>query len=321
MLSSFVTSKGGVVTGKSVKLVCPPGAVDNPVSVNITLEDPSKYYGYLIRKDLESDVMFGAPIINLQPSGYFFKKPVKLTTKFEIKDLKCGEVLILHGTEAGDGKITWQDITRNSQINETSQEVTIELEHFSFIVVLLRWTWIRSLDIVSRFNFLAFYYTLSVLLKKSGLPSVHDEIALLFVSQDVYNEEFYHEQESSALVQLTKEQFTPLHVSTIATQEEKRICNNEILRVNIHLEEDYKLSDSEVEDFELADSQNGSTSFTVHSNILWNAGKVIRLRLQGNKEVRRLCGKISVKGEMGHTKKCHFSEEGELIAIACSTCC
>ena len=324
ILFTVVTSEGGVVTGENVKLVCPPGAVDNPVSVGIKLEDPSTYYGLLIRKDLERDVMFGAPIINLQPNGYFFKKPVTLTTKFEMKDFKCDDVLILHGTEASDGKITWQDITRNSQIDVTTQEVTIELEHFSPIVVLLRWTWIRGLDIVSRLNVLAFNYTLSMLLKKNSTLSVQDELALLFVSQDVYHEEFYHEQESSALVKLTKEQFTKLHVSTIGTQEEKRIYNNETLRVNIHLKDDYKLAESTIDiplenDFELVDSQNGSIRFDVQSNIWWNAGRVIRLRLQKNRHVGRLCGTISVNGENGHTRECHFSEEGELITIACLT--
>ena len=54
VLSSILTSKGGVVDGEGVRLVYPPGAVDSPVNVNVTFEDPSKYEGFLFRKDLEN---------------------------------------------------------------------------------------------------------------------------------------------------------------------------------------------------------------------------------------------------------------------------
>ena len=237
--SSIITSEGGVVVGKDVKLVCPPGAIENPVSVDITLEDPSKYYDLIIQKNLENEVMFAMPIINLQPSGHYIKKPVTLTTKLRTKNFQRENVVILHGTEARDGKITWHDITHKSKINETNGEVVIEMGHFSLVVSLVKLALIRTKDIVFRMNLLAFNYTMSALLNKN---SMHDELALLFVSQDVYNEEFYREHESSALVRLKAQGFRELHVCSMNGEEDKRIFNNEILKISVRLGEDYSLA-------------------------------------------------------------------------------
>ena len=271
----------------------------------MTLEEPSKYYGLVFQKDLENDVIFAAPIINLEPSGRFFKKPLKLVTKFKIENFKWKGVLILHGSKAKDGKITWQDITRNSKIDKANVEVIIEIGHFSLVAVLVRFskaTMIRTKEIISRLNLLAFNYTLSVLLNKSSPSSVHDELALLFVSQDVYSEQFYREDEtSSALMQLKKDGFVELHVRSITRQEEMSIYNNENIQINVHLGDDYQL----------ADRQQEKTSFTVHSYVWWNTGMVIRLPLEWRKDVRSLCGKISVQGEYGHTSERHFTERGE----------
>ena len=296
------------MNGKGIRLVCPVGAVERPVSVSMTLEDPFKYYGFLFQKDLEKDVVFGAPTIILRPNGYFFKKPVTLMTKFNIQDLNCSDVLVLHGTEAGVGKITWEDVTHSAKIDEISQELTIELRHFSRIVVLLRKTRIRAKDFVSRINLLAFHYRLLVLLRKSDclsekvLNEADGELALIFVSEDVYHEQFYKLQNSSALVQLEKDQFVKLHVSRSETQGRRRISNNENLKVDVHVGEDYKL----------ADGQQESRKVTVQASAWWNGGKVVSLSLKSKREVRSLCGTITVQGENGHTSTWHFSEEGEL---------
>ena len=311
VLSSVLTSKGGVADGEGVRLVYPPGAVESSLNVNITFEDPSKYDGFLFRKGFQNVVTFGAPMINLQPNGYFFKKPVTLTTKFAIQDVKCSDVLALHGTDAGVGKIIWEDVTKNTQIDEKNQEVTIDVEHFSRIAVLLRWYWIRTEDILSRFNLLAFHYTLLVMLKKSCSLSkkvdneFDEELALLFVSQDVYHEQFYKEQETSALVQLEEDQFVKLHVSCSHSKEKKRIHNTEKLCVKIHLGEDYKLVDGRQESIE----------FSAHSSVWWNAGEFVRLPLKANQDVRSLCGTITVQGEYGHISTWHFSEEGEFVRM------
>ena len=303
VLSGIVTSHEGVLKGDGVRLVYPPGAVDGPVSVNITFEDPSKYDGFLIRKDLENDVVFGAPILNLQPNGYFFEKPVTLTTKFSIQDMKFSDVLVFHGT--GGGKCIWEDITENTEIDEENQDVTIEIRHFSRIVVLLlKCTWTRSEDIRDRFNSLAFHYTLLVL-RKSYTSSeevereVEEELALLFVSQDVYHEQFYKEQETSALVQLEQERFVKLHVRCTDTQPRRRIYHNESLRLEIHIGEDYEVVEEKRE-------------FDVQSSNWWKTGEVVRLPLKANQDVRSLCGTITVRGEHGHISTWHFSEEGEL---------
>ena len=302
VLCSTVTSEGGVLAGKSVQLVFPPKAVGSSLTVYVTLEDPSKYYGQFVLRDLENDVMFGTPIISLEPSGHLFKKPLTLISTFNM-NFDWNDVVILHGSKSGGEKITWQDVTQNSKINKTNTEVIIEIEHFSIIAILCRLsrTTLRcTRDILSRLNLVAFNYTLSVLLKKSN-TSVHDELALLFVSQDVYHEQFFKEDEtSSALVQLKEDGFVELHVH--CSQEEKNIYNSETLQVDVHLEGGYKL----------ADSTHESTSFTVHCYDWWREGKVIRIPLEWDKDVRSLCGKVSVRGEYGHTSERHFNEQGRI---------
>ena len=290
------------MVGQNVKLVCPPGAVDDPVSVKITLEDPFKYYGLIVQRDLENDMMFGTPIINLQPNGHVFKTPVTVTTKLKINDFKRDDVLIMYGTEARNGTITWYDITQKSTINETNAEVVIEIGHFSLITALVKLqklTLILTKDIVYRFNLLPFSYTMSVLVNKN---SMHEELALLFVSQDVYNEQFYKEHESSALVQLKAEGFRELLVRSIDRQGEQRVYNSESLQVSVCLGEDYKLTDSKQEDI----------AFTVHSGVWWNTGEVFRRPLEWTKDVRILCGKITVQGSFGHSSERHFCELGKL---------
>ena len=298
ILSEIITSDGGVVFREDIKLVFPPGAVDDSVPVNVTSEDPSKYYGLIVQKDLENDVMFGAPIINLHPKGRVFKKPITLVTKLKIENFQKENMVILHGIEAGDENITWCDITHKSKVDETNAEVTIEIRHFSLIVTLLKLTWIRSKELVSRLNLCAFNYTLSVLLNKNP---VHEQLALLFVSQDVFNQQFYKEDQTSSLVELKAEGFKELHVRSIDEQEEKRIYNSESLKVSVRLGEDYNL----------ADNHRGVIEFSVHSHDWWNAGKVIKLPLKWTKDVRILCGTISVQGVYGHTSEIRFSDESE----------
>ena len=305
ILTGIVTSEGGVLAdnSKDIELVCPPDAVESPVSIKITLEDPSKYYGLIVQKDLENDVMFGTPIFTFQPNGHEFKKPVTLTAKINIKDSKSSDVLILNGTEGRDGNITWEDITHDSQLtmlDKTNAEVKIKMDHFSVITALKRLTVICVKDIACRLNLFAFNYTMSVLLNETRPNSMYDELVLLFVSKDVY-EQFYKENEPSALVQLKREGFRELDVRLIDDCEEKSIYNNESLQISVRVGEDYKLFDS----------QQRSISLTVNSHVLWSAGEVVRLPLEGTRDVRVLCGTISVQGEYGHTSERHFCERGE----------
>ena len=284
-----------MVTGEDVKLVFPPGAVESPLHVTLTLENPSRYCGLIAQKDLENDVKFCAPIINLQPSCHVFKKPVTLTTKLKLGNFNFDDVLILHGTETRNGQIIWQDISHNSKINEKNSEVNIETERFSVIWTLLRLTAIRTKDIICRFNLLAFDFTMSVLFNEVSNPN---ELALLFVSKDVHCEQFYREHHTSELVRLKDVGFRELHVHSIGGQEERRIYNHEDLRVSVCLGEDYKLA-------------NIQHDFAVESYLWWNPGHVIKLPLERTKDVRILCGKIRVKGKYGHTSQRQFCELGE----------
>ena len=128
-------------------------------------------------------------------------------------------------------------------------------------------------------------------------------LALLFVSQDLCHEQFYRENETSALVQLKKEGFMEVHLRSADGLDEKRIYNLENLQVSIQLGEDYKL----------ADCQDRIISFSVDSSVWWSGGKVIKLPLEWKNEVRCLCGTISVQGENGHASKRHFSEGGKCV--------
>lgn len=83
-------------------------------------------------------------------------------------------------------------------------------------------------------------------------------------------------------------------------QEEKRIYNSETPHISVRVGEDYKL----------LHSQEGNTRFTVHSYTLWNMRKLIKFKLERTKDVRVLCGTISVQGEYGHASKWNFCERG-----------
>ena len=298
--SDIITSEGGEVSADGVRLVCPPGAVDNPVYINITLEDPVKYYGLIVQKGLENDIVFASPIVNLQPNGHFFKKPVTLTTKIKIGEGYDG-LLVLHGTEARDGKISWQDITQKSTINVEKKELKIEIERFSLIWNLLTLTRIRTKEIVSRLNLSPFNYTMSVLLKKNSFE--HD-LAIVFMSQEIFHEPYYKDDDASALVQLRNDGFKLLRLFADGPTD-KRIFNRESLKVSVRLQEDYKL----------ATNQPSCLEVTVESHVWWSTGLVIRLPLEAIKDVRILCGWISVEGQYGHNSTyqfCEHSEQGNL---------
>lgn len=288
------------MSADGVRLVCPPGAVDNPVYINITLEDPVKYYGVIVQKGLENDIVFASPIVNLQPSGHLFKKPVTLTTKIKIDEGYDG-LLVLHGTEARDGRISWQDISQNPMTNVTKKEVSIEIERFSivFVLNLLTLTRIRAKEIVSRLNLSPFNYTMSVLFKENSFDHMH-ELALVFMSQDIFHEPYYKEHDASALVQLSNDGFKLLLSADGPT--DKRIFNSESLKVSVRLGEDYKL----------ATSQSSSLKVTVESHVWWSTGKVIRLPLEAIRDVRILCGRICVEGQYGHVSAYQFCEQGRL---------
>ena len=296
--STIITSEGGEVFADGVRLVCPPGAVDNPVYINITLEDPVKYYGLIVKRGLENDIVFASPIVTLHPNGHLFKKPVTLTTKIMIDEGNDG-LLVVHGTEARDGKISWLDISQKSIINVEKKELNIEIERFSLIWNLLTRTRIRTKEIVSRLNLSPFSYTMSVLFKGSSLDH---ELALVFMSQDIFHEPYYKEHDASVLRQLSNDGFTLLLSADGPT--DKRIFNSESLQISVRLGEDYKL----------ATKQPSTIEVSVESYVWWSTGHLIRLPLEapGITDVRILCGKISVEGQYGHNSAYQFCEQGRL---------
>ena len=67
--------------------------------------------------------------------------------------------------------------------------------------------------------------------------------------------------------------------------------------------------------FILAGSQQEIASFTVHSHERWHGRKVARIPQQRNKDVTSLCGKVSVRGEYGHTSERHFKKRGKIDVL------
>ena len=294
--SGIITSKGGEVSADGLRLVCPPGAVDNPVYINLTLEAPVKHYGLIVQRGLENDIVFASPIVSLQPNGHLFNRPVTLTTKIRIDEGNDG-LLVLHGTEARDGKISWQDISQKSSINAKKKELNIEVERFSLIWILWKFTQIRTKEIVSRLNLSPFSYTMSVLFKEN---SFDHELALVFMSQDIFHEPYYKEHDASALVRLSKDGFKLLHSAEAPT--DKQIFNGENLQVSVCLGGDYKL----------VRNQPSRRVVAVKSHVWWSTGHEIRIPLEAISDVRILCGKISVEGEHGHNSTYQFCEQGRV---------
>ena len=300
--SGLVTSEGGSVSVNGVQLTCPAGAVDDPVNIKLKLQEPLKCYGLILNHGLENDLIFVAPIINCQPNGHTFKKHVTLTIALDRyeKETSTEALLVLHGTPAIDGRIFWEDVTRGSKFNLEKKELKVEIAQFSLIAVLLRLTWVHTKEIVTRLNLISFKYTLLVLFKSNHQHSPFEDLALVFMSQDIYQEQFYREHDDSALVQLKNDGFEEL--ASNVRQEINYIYNKESLTVSFQLGEDYKP----------ANDKQQSITFTVDSSVWWSTGHVLLLPLQASgTDAKILCGRIVVRGQHGHVREDHFCQQGE----------
>ncbi|KAJ7393451.1 hypothetical protein OS493_006425 [Desmophyllum pertusum] len=225
-----------------------------------------------------------------------FKKHVTLTVALDRElEKSTGALLVLHGAPTNDGKIFWEDITHNSLFNLEKEELQVKINQFSLISVL----WVRTkAEIVKRLNFVSFKYTLSVLFNINHQHSPFDELALVFMSQDSYQERLYREHEDSALMQLKSKGFEVLGCNV--GLESGYIYNQESLSVSIQLGEDYKLVDNQQEHME----------FTVESPVWWSTGCFITIPLQGSSaDVKIPCERIAVHGQHGHVLKLdHFAQ-------------
>ena len=299
IISKIINSEGGKVVGEGVKLDVPPGAVEKPVTISAAFQDPFSYYRLIVQKGLENDVVVAAPIIKLGPNGQVFKRPVKLTTKFTISDFKKTDVIVLLGTEGRNG-ISWEDVTRYSKIDEACEEVTTEMEHFTTQWVLRTFKRIKS--IVCRLTSTSFHYTLLVLMKKSDKGGI---LNLVFLSQDVYNQEFYRKHsDTSALVRLKRNGFEELQLTSIGSQHDKCVYNKEKLQVSICLEEDCKLVATE------------KRPITVQSDVWWTEGHVEKMNLDRVSDISVVHGTITIHGESGHGCSMHFRQSGKMDFVA-----
>ena len=296
-----MTSEGGLVSVKGVKLLCPPGAVDDPVTVKLVLEEPYKYCGLILNHGLENDLIFGAPIINCQPNGQTFKKHVKFVLTLDNeKENSTDAFLVLHGTPAGGGKIYWEDITHNSKFDLENKELSVNIDHFSLIAVLVRLAWVQTKGIATRLNLISFKYMLSVFFKTNHRNLPYDQLAFVFMSQDIYTEQFYREHNDCELMKLKSDGFEELYSNV--RKESGFIYNYENLTVSVQLGEDYKP----------ANNQQERITFAVDSSVWWSTGHVVKLPLQASgADAKILCGRIVVEGQHGHVEEDHFCQQGE----------
>ena len=147
---------------------------------------------------------------------------------------------------------------------------------------------------------MSFKYMLSVLFKSNHQHSPFDELALMFMSQDIYQERVYREHDDSALMQLKRDGFEEL--GSDAGHDRNFIYNKETLVVSIQLGEDYKQANNHQE----------CITFAVDSFVWWSTGHVIKLPLQGSSAATKiLCGKIIVQGQYGHVREENFCELGK----------
>ena len=303
----IVSSEGASLSVNGVKLTCPPGAVKDPVTIKLTLEEPYRHCCLIAQCGLQNDAIFGTPIINCQPNGHKFEKYVTLSVALNSgKEKSYGALLVLHGARTNNGRTNWDDITQMSKFDMEKKQLTVEINQFSLIAVLARLTWVRTKEIVMRLNLMSFKYVLSVLFKSNQQQAPFDELALVFMSQDTFQEEYYREHDDSALMQLKRDGFEDLSVDSKVGQESNYIYNNETLTVSIQLGEDYKPANNQQERFE----------FAVDCSVWWNTGHVIKLPLQSSStDSKILCGKIIVKGQYGHVREEKFCQQGELLQL------
>ena len=302
-VEGIVNHEGGVLFAEDIQVIFPNGAIsklEGDVVLKIFLEKPSAHCDMIVKNGLENEVMFIAPVLNLQPSGQVFNKPVILQIKLSTgTDAFCpSEVLVLHGTRATDGKIVWEDITDQSTVDLEKKELKVQIFGFSLIATLLRLTSIFAKDVINRLNRLGFYYTMSVLFKNNHPHSPLGELALVFMSHDVFHETRYREHPSSVLTQLKRNEYETLR--TIDRPESKRIYNNETLKVSLLLGQDYEPTDGQLE-----------RNVEVDSSVWWSTGHVLKWSLKGTDGVRILCGKIGIEGQHGHILRETFCELGK----------
>lgn len=299
--TEIMTSEGGTLSADGVRLSWPSGAVDNPVAIKLTLEDPRKYYGLITEKELQNYIIFGAPVVRLQPNGQRFNKPVFVTIRKRSTEVthSDGSFLILHGTQAPNKKVSWKDITHNTTYDSENEEINIEIAGFSIYAHFCRLSsQILPTVIVSRLNVLSFNYTLSVFFKDNSPHSPFGVLALVFMSQDTYNQPAYRQTGTSSLEQLKKDDFD--HLCSTDGEESNIIHFNESLQISTLPGEDHKL----------VDRKQQIINVVVDPYVWWNTGHVEKIPLQGLGKVRILCGRICVRGQYGHDREHHFCERG-----------
>ena len=296
-----MSREGGSLKVEGVELFWPSGALDDPETITLALEDHCKHYRLIFQRGLENDLSFGANVINLQPNGLKFNKSLTLKITLDKNKGLFDEWLVLHGKQATDGNVFWETITDHSRFDLMNGVVTTEINGFSIITILLRSIRFRLKEIVTRLNIMPFKYTLSVLYRSNLENDPFEEVGLALMSQDVYQERYYREHDECVLEKLKRDGFEEL--GSNVREETNYIYNGERLVVSIRLGEDYKL----------ANNQRDSTEVTVDSSVWWSTGKSVTFPLQSScTKAKILCGKVKIEGQYGHTREDDFCQLGKL---------
>lgn len=278
-----------------------------PVTVEVTREEPFKYYGQIVNRGLENDVVFASPVIKLQPNGQSFKKLVTVKTYLDGDVTDIESYRVLHGTQNYEDKIVWQDITHASSIDSEQKEVTVQIDKFSFLTVVKRLTSFPIETISSLLNLFPFTYTLSVLFKVNPYSPSRAELSFVFKQRDIYRELFYGTHQNCALDQLKEDGFQELCFNG-SQDPSYPVYNQENLEISVDLGEDYQLQESS-----LVLSDKTVFRIKVEPSVWRSTGHVIPLPLQGTgaSEFRILCGRVNVRGEHGHFNDGSFCELGK----------
>ena len=286
-----------------MSLCIAPFSIEDPTSVKVILEDPIAHYQQYLRTELTNNVVFGAPVIKLEPHGCAFAIPAKLSVTLDKQKGEHENIVVLHGTIGERGKIHWDDVTEASVYNEPNHSIEVEISRFSHVEILFVRPLMQVEHVVLKLNLWPIEYAVEVFVKDDVQHPGLTDLALVFTSKDDYLMEAYRKHDDCVIKKLQNKGFKELITTEIFTSVgEKIVYNTESLNVTINLGKDFKW----------APAQDAERRITVDSSVWRNTGYVVRYKLESNEDVRVTSGTVTVKGELGRSVMVSFEEEGKV---------
>ena len=260
----------------------PPDSFQEETEIRVTLENPTMHYQLFLQAGLINSVIFAAPVIKLEPHGLAFTTPATVRVKLDKIKHPKDNIVVLHAMDRG-GKRHWEDVTEQSVFEEEGNTVSIRLAHFSYTEVLFVRPWVQVKHILSKLALVSFDYRLTVFAKRDILHPPYSNLALVFMSRDVYHLKVYREDKTSAITLLKNEGFEELGVTDSSPSNdlynEGVVSHNEGIRIKL-----YKLGS----DMKFAPGTNPVESVTVDSTIWRSAGYILKFKLEYTENVNAL---------------------------------